>query len=659
MRTTAREVAQRFRLLFAQQRRDLPVFALIQLALLLVFIALNKYLAVAQAYAAQRMEVRLGVLWRSLGYDFLILAALTLLVFISRNFTLQRPRFRTFVFVFIYLATLAACAATFVNREFFMYLGAPLNRQLIALAPSVGPALIFSVQDLGMIVLCAILLAVAHAAGMPLIFNYTRPLLLRGERWGVRPWIFLLALCAACAASLSRPVFGTRDLALRSMTLAHLFLAGESSKSADVKPLTQIENQELSRIVGPARTDGLQAFAGIPRRPRNVVVWVWETVGERYLHSYHPLGEAQTPNLDRIAAHGAVRFSNCYAQCPLSVQTGWAILSGNPPPGKPAIFTQDGPLPAHSIMLPQAMKTGGYHTAQFNAGLLNFWGDGRIFDAAGFDVVKDGVALMSLTSPQSGKKYVQIGWGADSTAMTAAGLTWIDTLPQKEPFFVLLWGMESHSPYLWEGMPDAVRALDNYQRYLKCIEHSDDVLGAFYDDLERRGLNQDTLWVIVGDHGEGFGRPPRPYDRAHSMRVFEDAVNVPLLFIHPDLKKSSTVLDTPCTHMDLFPTIVDLCGLPQPQQIEGASLAANYQPRPLFLRSMQWWPAAIRAGEYKLILDQSDDRPQVFDLSKDTTEANDISEQQPMLTQTLLHALLLESATRARTDPSLAPLRHD
>jgi arylsulfatase A-like enzyme len=169
--------------------------------------------------------------------------------------------------------------------------------------------------------------------------------------------------------------------------------------------------------------------------------------------------------------------------------------------------------------------------------------------------------------------------------------------------------------------------------------------------LAHRGISQDTLLIVVGDHGEGMGRAPRPYDRGHSMLVYEDSIHVPLFFLNPELPPSTT-LNTPCTLRDIFPTIISCEGLKQPPALDGCSLTENNGAHPLFARSIVWWPLAVRAGPFKLILGEPGGTPELFNLASDPAEAVDISEQNVDTSMIMMRTLIRYSCEQFKNDPS-------
>jgi arylsulfatase A-like enzyme len=147
-----------------------------------------------------------------------------------------------------------------------------------------------------------------------------------------------------------------------------------------------------------------------------------------------------------------------------------------------------------------------------------------------------------------------------------------------------------------------------------------------------------------------MGRAPRPYDRGHSMLVYEEAIHVPLFFIHPQLP--SRTVEMTCKLADIFPTLMACEGLPPPAGVDGHSLAGIYPSQPLFARSIVWWPLAAIAGSFKLVLNEPGGTPELFNLAADPSETTDIAETDAETTTALMRALIRYSCDRFKNDAS-------
>jgi arylsulfatase A-like enzyme len=163
------------------------------------------------------------------------------------------------------------------------------------------------------------------------------------------------------------------------------------------------------------------------------------------------------------------------------------------------------------------------------------------------------------------------------------------------------------------------------------IAYIDSQLAELVADLKQRDLYDNSLLIITSDHGEIFG--DRNFITHGGMSVYQDQVSVPLLIKYPHQTTPATV-DSNVSGIDLFPTILDVLGLPIPSSAQGESLLRLKQgeERPVFCESFPGGgpfrinPArfnlshqAILQGSLKLIR-HSDGKRELYDLSKDPEE---------------------------------------
>jgi len=146
--------------------------------------------------------------------------------------------------------------------------------------------------------------------------------------------------------------------------------------------------------------------------------------------------------------------------------------------------------------------------------------------------------------------------------------------------------------------------------------------------LEKKGLDQNTVIVITADHGNEFYEHGR---LGHLGALFDESIHIPLIFHLPGYKHS-VVIDDLAQSIDIFPTLLDLLGVPVPSQLQGISLAGLMAGLPgaarhdyvygqsvsglLYIRSRQW--KMILPGES--LCYGVDTGAQLFDLRRDPQE---------------------------------------
>lgn len=108
------------------------------------------------------------------------------------------------------------------------------------------------------------------------------------------------------------------------------------------------------------------------------------------------------------------------------------------------------------------------------------------------------------------------------------------------------------------------------QAYLACVASIDEHIGGILETLETTGLIENTIIVFTSDHGWGNG----PKDIVYKNTLWEESTRVPLIIRAPGISRADTMVQHPVSLIDLFPTLIELCGLPEETRLNerGASL---------------------------------------------------------------------------------------
>jgi len=163
-------------------------------------------------------------------------------------------------------------------------------------------------------------------------------------------------------------------------------------------------------------------------------------------------------------------------------------------------------------------------------------------------------------------------------------------------------------------------------RYLNALSHADKVLGKLLRWLENQNLIDSTLVVIVGDHGEAFGRHGH---WVHATNLYEEGVHVPLIMINRMLF-SGEEYSTIGGLIDIAPTIMDMLNFPLPEKWQGRSLFSNNRVnRVYFFAPWSNYLFGFRQDNYKFIFDASNNKYEIYDLDKDSQETRNLTEQLP------------------------------
>jgi arylsulfatase A-like enzyme len=368
--------------------------------------------------------------------------------------------------------------------------------------------------------------------------------------------------------------------------------------------------------------------------PVNVLLYVVDTLRHDHLSAYGYERQI-TPNLDRLARRGFL-FDNTYAP-------GTATL-----PSVSALFTSRHPslsrraLREKKTTLAGAFQRAGYNTVAFQA---NYLANASLGLASGFD------KYWSLRGPQE-RPFLRAG------DLHRRALNWLRSRPPG-PFFVYIQSMDVHEydpppafeKMQWKHPSEQARlsqsgrkmSTDNYDR---TIAYMDSEIGKLFDGLRALNLEGETVVLITSDHGEPLSQHGHVL---HGTSVYEELVHIPAILVLP-WHEGGVRVEPIVSLIDLAPTLLELAGLPVPDDFQGHSLLQSYpageaptavgEKTKWLLRDRkhgedEWY---LRRGPWKLIMDEV--RVRLFHLPTDRGETRDLSAERPIVAAHLATELM-------------------
>lgn len=221
---------------------------------------------------------------------------------------------------------------------------------------------------------------------------------------------------------------------------------------------------------------------------------------------------------------------------------------------------------------------------------------------------------------------------------------------------------EPHSTYMeHEQFPIKARGIAGLaEKYDYEIKFVDGFIGRILDAVDRNGLKEKTLVVVVSDHGEAFGvhRFAGQTMFFHGQTLYDELLRVPLLVRLPGVKPA--VIDTPVMLVDLAPTLIDALGIDATalapelkdapfmgRSLLPAMLGKPLEPRPAYAELLpeRSWNHSARAlisadGGSKILYILDDRRYEVFDLAADPEERKNLWDREPDLAKGLQSQLV-------------------
>ena len=354
-------------------------------------------------------------------------------------------------------------------------------------------------------------------------------------------------------------------------------------------------------------------------RPFNVLVITIDTLRPDHLHCYG-YDKIQTPTLDGIA-HSGVLFENGVTQTPLTPPSHASIFTGLNPPSHKVRDTGGFILSASTPTLASLLQDKGWDTAAFISSAV-------LKKRFGFD---HGFAVYDDQMPRPGNRQEFLEDAERRAGDTVdRAVAWLDSRSEK-PFFLWVHLYDPHTPY---DPPSPFREQYKDRPYDGEIAYADRELGRLMESLRRKSPPEKTLVAVLSDHGESLGEHG---EFSHGVFLYDATLRIAFLLSGPGVPSGLRVTPQART-IDLLPTILELIGSPAAAGVEGASLVPLFTGKDagtaisyaetLFPKINLGWAElrAIRTNQWKYIRAP---KPELYDLSKDPRETNNVLAEHP------------------------------
>ncbi len=429
----------------------------------------------------------------------------------------------------------------------------------------------------------------------------------REGRNRVAAWVLILA--TLCAGGILLPPLGIE--VNDALYAVPVFEVLDTFVKKAEEPMS-LEMKPEERIDAPIRL----AYRREAPRP-NIVIIAFESLCWKYSDVYKP-GLGTTPFLKEIAAKSLV-VDKLYAVVPHTTKALVALLGGfYPYLSMDADEVIPGILPKRSSAY--LLRQAGYRTAFFQtAG--NYEERSQLIANLGFETFRD-----LDTLPTEGFADVNY-FGKEERAMLGPSLDWIAE-GKDQPFLLAYLTLSTHHNY---GTPPDFPIKDYgtsdpiLNSYLNAARFTDGFIKDLIGEFEKRGLMKNTVFIILGDHGEAFGEHGL---RGHNFTMWEEGMRVLGLVYGPGvLPKAGRITGLRST-LDITPTVCDIAGLePVEGKFAGQSLL---QPVPDSRRLFfSGWSKnrvlAIKEKNFKYIAWPLLGRSEVYRVDSDPEEKNDLA----------------------------------
>ena len=424
----------------------------------------------------------------------------------------------------------------------------------------------------------------------------------------------------------------------------------------------------------------------------NIIFILADDLGSAEVASYGN-GFNETPNLDRLEAEG-IKFTNAYAAAAVCSPTRGSIMTGQYP-ARVGITDFLAPKtgksldPEKFVTINEALADAGYHT-----GMIGKWHLDTDFknnnphgpESHGFDEVI-GTETKYIADGDYFYPYDKINTfteGADdeflTDRLTSEAVDFIKRNKEK-PFFLYLSHYSVHTTLdapqalvekykkkfdekYGEGQAEKLFDGEKNKRHMAnhidnpylaaMIERIDAGVGSVMAELERNGLDENTLIIFFSDNGGAFRVANNGGLRMHKTWLYEGGIKEPLLMRWPAKIKAGSTTDAVVSSIDFYPTFTDAAGVKirEGHQVDGVSLLPLITEGKAPERDTHYWhypsetgnwqnrmAGAIRQGDYKLIRFYEDNRIELYNLGDDPQEKHDLSEKMPKKAEELENLL--------------------
>lgn len=364
----------------------------------------------------------------------------------------------------------------------------------------------------------------------------------------------------------------------------------------------------------------LKLKTGPKTKKMNVVFVVLESVRSRSVTPYNPSIQT-SPFLAKLAKQ-SLQVKTMYPVMPHTSKSIVSLHCGYFPKVTMLIDeSKPGGLPGRC--LPTLLKQQGYNTAFFQPATMKFEHFTQLMDNLGFDKA---IGLEDLDR----KGYQRINsYGYEDTIVLKPSMDWVDkSVKEKKPFFLSYLTLVTHFEYtLPKGFPTRryshIRDKDLFN-YLNAIRYLDGFLEKLINEFKKRKLLDNTLFVIIADHGEAFGEHLR---RQHDTGMWEEILKIPAWLYNPKLFPKGGTIDGPRQITDIVPTVADLLGMKlDGGKLPGTSLLKPVSPKRKLHISCTYerYCAGYIQGKMKYIYNYKRVPNEVYNLKNDPQEQNNL-----------------------------------
>ncbi len=516
---------------------------------------------------------------------------------------------RIALMVALQLGALTVTVLELLSFNFFMRTGSTLDFQLIWFSISQAAETWEVVaSETATHIMAMMIGSIAATVFLPwliawVVAKFTTP---RTVRSAMVPPLYAALAVLGFGLSLTPPLAERSYVFARNATV-NIGVSGiESFQEALATPNQEATTDTTNATLMPRATQS---------KKRNVVIILLESTRAKSVSLYNPDLDT-TPHLVELAKNSLVA-EYAYAVVPHTSKALVAALCGiEPRLHMPISEAMPDGIPGRCLA--ELLAEQGYQTGFFQSATQRFENRPTLTKNMGYEKF---VPLEKMSKKGFDKANY---FGPEDDVMLEPSEKWIDEI-EGEPFLLTYLTLTPHHDYLAPkryGRHDFVED-DELNRYLNSVHYVDAFVNNVVEMFKRKGLYEDTIFVVMGDHGEGF----REHGRSqHDNVIWEEGIRVPLLIHDPSRWKGGERTQRLVNQLDIVPTVADLLDFEiRDATFPGTSIAKLDEDRTM--RAHCWYERRCMASINKRekFIYHFEQRPdEFFDLAEDPDEKNDI-----------------------------------